>query len=100
MTTIGRLDAGANLMSRRLCSALRVPPFQFDQHRSQQFVVGRAGDEGSFGDGADEYRHLAALEGPAEPLTKFGVGAGGEHPPDLAITGIAQGFGSPFASRG
>ena len=42
--------------------------FQFQQHGPQQLVVGDASQEGGFRNRADEYRNLAALEGPAEPL--------------------------------
>lgn len=63
-----------------LCSAVRVPALQFEQHRPEQFVIRRAGDEGSLGDHADKHRRGAALGCPAEPITKFSAAVRGfEH---------------------
>ena len=52
---------------------------QFHQHRSQQFIVGRAGDECSLGNIAHERRGVAALGCPAEPMAQLRVGVGRVH---------------------
>jgi hypothetical protein len=57
-----------------------IPAFEFDQHSPQQNVVRDASQEGGFRNSADEYRHLAGLEGPAEPVSQFWVCAGRVHP--------------------
>ena len=73
------LGRGSQSESSSWVQALRVPPLQFHQHRAEQFVVGRAGDERSLDDLPHEGRDLAAFGGPADPVEKFGVGVGGEH---------------------
>lgn len=64
----------------RFAQALGIPALQFKQHRPQQDVIGRAGNESSFGNRADKHRSAGAVGYPAEPVTKFRVGVGRVHP--------------------
>ena len=57
------METGSTQASPRNDFPLRLgeAAFEFQQHRPEQFVIGRAGDERSLGEGAHERRRAAAL---------------------------------------
>jgi hypothetical protein len=73
----GRNLAGARPIGGPRCAEGDRTALCYGLRRAEQGIVRQVGEKCGFGDSLNKHRYLAALGGPAKPVTEVGVGVGG-----------------------